>query len=371
MKIAQVSCVYPPYKGGIGKIAADLTSNLLARGHQVTVFTPLFKFDDAKSEKHVKRLKPFLKLGNGSFLPQIFFNLNKYDIVYLHYPFFGSAEIVFLCKVLFRREFKLVVHYHMDTTELGFFKKVFSLPSFFIKKYLFRVADLIVCASVDYIKASQISDIYSKMSSKFIEIPFSIDIDRFTPKEKYNDENINISFVGGMDKAHNFKGIDILLSAFAKIEQKNIRLNLIGNGELIQGYRQLAKNLNIENKVIFFSKINDDEKISKYQETDIFVLPSTNSHEAFGIVLLEAMSCGVPVIASDLPGVRKVFENKRQGLLIEPKNVDDLKEKLEELIFDKEKRKTMGSEARILVENRYDAKKLDKKIEDCLIKLLS
>jgi len=372
MKIAQVVCVYPPYRGGIGGVAHDYTKNLVSRNHQVTVFTPFDKFRELgqKNIGDIDRLKSCLRFGNAAVLPQLFFKLNNFDIVYLHYPFFGSAEIVFLLKLFSSKKFKLVIHYHMDTRDLSFFKKIFTLPSVLIRKKLFNLADLIVCASLDYIESSQIGDVYKQGSEKFVEIPFSVDTGKFKSIQDINNKNINITFVGGMDRAHDFKGIDILIKAFSELKQNNLKLNLIGNGELIDDYKKLAKKLAISDKVKFFTGINDDEKIVKYQKTDIFVLPSVNSHEAFGIVLLEAMSCGVPVVASSLPGVRKVFENNKQGLTVEPGDVNDLREKLEELIVDKEKRIKMGIEGRKLVEINYNKEKINKKLEDILLGLL-
>ncbi len=370
MKIAQIVCVYPPYRGGIGKSAEDYTKYLKNRGHQAAVFTPFVNTAQSHQDEDINRLRPFLKFGNAAFLPQLFFKLNKFDIVYLHYPFFGASEIIFLLKFFRRNKFKLVIHYHMDTLELRGLKKLFSLPSTIIRKKLFDLADLIICASFDYIKFSQIKDIYKKNFKKFKELPFSVDTDKFIPNKKIKNTKINITFVGGMDRAHNFKGVDVLLSAFSKIKQLNIKLNLIGNGDLIDGYKQLAKNLDIEDRVNFFTDMSDADKIIKYQNSDIFVLPSINSHEAFGIVLLEAMSCGVPVIASSLPGVRKVFENNQQGLLVIPGDVHDLKNKIEELIFDNEKREKMGILGRDLVKNKYSLKLNNKKLENILLKLL-
>jgi glycosyltransferase involved in cell wall biosynthesis len=258
----------------------------------------------------------------------------------------------------------------MDTDDFGFFKKIFTMPNIIIKKKLFNLADLVICASLDYLGSSQLNNIYKKNSEKFIEIPFSVDTNKFKPVKKEKKENIKITFVGGMDKAHNFKGVDVLIKAFARIKNTNIKLNLIGNGDLIDTYKKLALSLNLDDRIEFLSGISDSDKIVEYQNSDIFVLPSINSHEAFGIVLLEAMSCGVPVIASSLPGVRKVFHDNEQGLLVKPGDVNDLKKKLERLIMSQDLRARMGLNARKLAENNYSKKRLNKKTEKVLLELL-
>ena len=116
----------------------------------------------------------------------------------------------------------------------------------------------------------------------------------------------------------------------------------------------------------FLGKISDEELPRIYQQADLLVLPSINKNEAFGLVLLEAMACGVPVIASDLPGVRTVFEDGRQGLLCKPGDVSDLKNKIEEILADEEKRKIMGKEARILALEKYSWKKIGRKLNDII-----
>ncbi len=367
MKIAQIVCSYPPYRSGIGKSAEDIDIFLKSHGYESCVFTPAYSDIYTYENKNVKFLKPIIKWGNAAFLPQLFFKLLSFDIVYLHYPFFGTAEVVFLAKLFFRKKFKLVIHYHMDILDLGLIKKLFLLPHLLIKRKLFSLTDTVVVASLDYIKSSQIKNIYKRIPDKFIEIPFSIDTQRFIPS-KQQHQQLKILFVGGMDKAHNFKGVNVLLQAFAGLNNKDINLVLVGNGVLIKDYKKQAQDLQISEQVNFLSDINDKEKIEIYQQADIFVLPSINNHEAFGIVLLEAMSCGVPVIASRLPGVRKVFLDKQEGLLVEPGSALDLREKLKILINDPSKRQRMSQAARKLAKEKYNQNKNNQYLEKILNK---
>ena len=89
-----------------------------------------------------------------------------------------------------------------------------------------------------------------------------------------------------------------------------------------------------------------------------------SGHEAFGLVLIEALACGLPVIASDLPGVRGVFEDKKQGLLIKRNNILDLQEKINYLLEDEETRQDMSIEARKLAVKKYDQNLIADKILD-------
>ncbi|MFA5248113.1 MAG: glycosyltransferase family 4 protein [Patescibacteria group bacterium] len=394
MKIAQLVCVYPPYKGGIGTSAQNFARIFKSAGNEVKTFTmnsPLERggrtqrvafgvLRDGVCEvgvNDVAYLKAFPSSGKGGFLPQLFWRLKDFDLIYLHYPFFGASEIVwFLKKFIWRKNKKLVIHYHMDVVLPNLFLKILSLPSALIFNSLFKNVDLIVSASLDYVKNSHLKNIYAKYLEKFVEIPFGVDIEKFKPAEAKKENNkFNILFVGGLDKAHYFKGINILLEAVAKLSPllfregmgvvKNWQLNIVGSGDLEESYKVKAQDLNIANKVKFLGNVSDEDLPKKYQEADCFVLPSTNKGEAFGIVLIEAMASGLPVIASDLSGVRGVFSSE-SGLLIKSGDAEELKEKIEILMNNPAKCKEMGEVARREAEEKYSFDIVSKKVIEVL-----
>jgi len=386
MKIAQIVCVYPPYKGGIGTSAQALVHVLSLAGLEVKTFTvdyggkfsPPFKGESSfeNRQDEVIRLKAFPKLGKGGFLPQLFWRLENFDLIYFHYPFFGVAEIIwFLKKFIWKKKKKLVIHYHMDTVLPSFILKVLSMPSALIFNSLFKEADLIVSASLDYVKNSRLKNVYKKYQEKFVEIPFGVDTEKFVPaKFVFPAEPglFKILFAGGLDKAHYFKGVNILLEAAAKLEkekvQKDWRLEIVGDGDLRPEYEKQARELGIADKVIFAGRVSDEDLPKKYQAADCLVLPSINKSEAFGIVLIEAMASGLPVIASNLPGVRGVF-TEASGCLIKPGGAEDLKEKIKFLMENPAKRLEMGKTARRLVEEKYDWKKIGERLEEEIRKL--
>lgn len=352
MKIAQVVCVYPPYKGGIGT-AAQSAYNTLKEKYQITNFS-----FGKEANDEVKYLKPLLKFGNGAFIPKLYKKLKSFDLIYLHYPFFGTAEIVWLFKLVHKKT-KLVIHYHMDTKDLSPLAKLLSLPSRLIERSLVKQADKIIASSTDYIEFSSWAKYYKKWPDKFNSLPFSVDTKLFRPNlEKEITETKRILFVGGLDKAHYFKGIRQLLIALSEIN-KPWMLNIVGSGDLEDEYRQLAKDLEISEKIKFINNASQEQLINEYQNSDFLVLSSINSHEAFGIVLIEAMACGLPVIASRLPGVRTVFTNNKEGLYSKPKDIADLKNKIEEMM---EKHQNMNLAARDLAETKYDKEIVSQKL---------
>ncbi|MEA3398746.1 MAG: glycosyltransferase family 4 protein [Patescibacteria group bacterium] len=364
MKIAIISCVFPPYKGGIGEVAYNYALLLSGFKHSVTVITPDYRQGGLENNPpfEVVKLKPLLKFGNAAFTPKLVFTLSKYDIVQLHYPFFGGAEMVWFSRI-FNRRFKLLVHYHMDTISLSFGKRIFSLSSNLIKKSLFLRADKISCASLDYIKHSQIKNIFNSHPNKFVEIPFAVDMNKFFPVKtgSNNSSEKRIIFVGGLDGAHYYKGVGLLLEALSKINY-NYRLTVIGDGDLRHFYEDKAAVLGIDKKICFLGGISDKEKIEYLKKSDLLILPSTNKHEAFGLVLLEAMACGLPVAASDLPGVRTVFENNKHGILFKPNNKFDLIKKLNLILSGELNLAKMGKAARKYAEIKYSQQKMGEKL---------
>lgn len=361
MRIVQVVCTFPPYKGGIGNVANDYAQAVKNAGHESFVFTP--DYDHKKEETVIKvlRLKPFLKFGNAAFVPQLFFYLIRghYDVVHLHYPFFGGMEIVWLAKKLFGKRFKLVIHYHMNVGKLPWYLELLRLPARMIDKSLFKLAEGVTCASIDYIKNNDNNLVYKNNQAKFFELPFGVDISRFYPT---NVKKKQILFVGGMDRAHYFKGVNILISAFSELEENDYSLVLFGGGDLVEDYKKQALDLGLENRVIFPDNLSDSELIIAYQEASVLVLPSINGSEAFGKVLVEAMACGTPVIASDLPGVRTVFSEGEQGYHTKPNDIIDLKLKIEAIINQPDLSKQMREAGRKLAQERYDITKINQNL---------
>ena len=372
MKIAQIVCTFPPYNGGIGT-SAKRFSDILATDYEVTTFTLQPSGQVSNQEPDVVRLKPLLRYGHGGLPFSLLFSLKRFDCIYLHYPFFGASELVWLF-LLFNKKTKLIIHYHMDTGHLAWYLKILSWPSLLIRKSLFKKADKIISASLDYLNNSQIADFAKAYPEKICEIPFGLDTNKFLPKVPEPKNNImakakeiinfvtkhfikrgqvNLLFVGGLDSAHYFKGLDVLLQALSELKNNNWTLKIIGSGNLQNNYQANSVKLGLEKKVHFLGKVDEVTLIKTYQESDVFILPSINGHEAFGLVLMEAMSCGVPVIASRLPGVRTVFRDGLDGLSCNINDSHDLAQKIELLITDEKKRVAMGHSARAYAVSKY------------------
>ncbi len=160
--------------------------------------------------------------------------------------------------------------------------------------------------------------------------------------------------MGGLDQAHDFKGVDVLLRAFAKLSGI-AQLIVAGDGDRRPFYESLARDLKIADRVTFLGRVSDEELPNVYRSADVHVLPSINGGEAFGLVTLEAAASGLPSVVSDLPGVRTLVEKGRTGYLAKLGNVDHLAEQLQKFVDRPEEAVIMGAAARLRVMERYDS----------------
>ena len=376
MKIAQIVCTFPPYRGGIGNSVYNISESLADLGHEVTVFTPNYnykikdEFNRPEGKFTVLRLNPLLKYGNAALLPQLAWKLKNFDIIHLHYPFYGALKPILLIKLLSGRKMKLIVHYHMDSSARGFKGAVFYLYNILFLPLLARAAKIITCASLDYVKHSDLGKYYKAKPNKFRQILFGVNLEQFVT---YHDnknkqrENKVILFVGGLDKAHYFKGLEYLLKALniilKKPELSSTVLKVVGSGDLLPYYKDCVRDLGLEKNVKFYVNVDNSKLVDFYNYSDCLVLPSINKAEAFGLVLLEAMACSTPVVASNLPGVRSVLKNGREGLLVRPGDVNDLANKIKAILSDKKLAERMGLAGRELVETKYTWAKVAKRLD--------
>jgi glycosyltransferase involved in cell wall biosynthesis len=373
MRIAHIISTFPPYKGGMGNSVYYSAREMAKLGHTNIIFTPAYdptlpKHEVLEKNLEVFRLNSFLTIGNGAVIPQLIWKLRGFEIVHLHYPFYGGAEFV-LFGLLFTKA-KFMVHYHMDTISNGVKGLIFKIYAFFLLPIIIRAARLVTCASIDYVKHSEIKDYYLGHQQKFVHIPFGVDTVDFIPGEKFSAPTI--LFVGGLDRQHNFKGVEQLIDAFGIVGKKypHARLTIIGKGDLEDYYRgRIAAHMMGEQATILNS-VTDRKLAELYRGSFVTVLPSTNRGEAFGLVLLESLASGTAVIASNLAGVRNVFNNNEHGYLVRPGDVDDLAEKLEKILANENKTLALGKAGRAWIEKEYSWKKFSQRLEAAYCRVL-
>ncbi len=365
-------CAWPPMGGGIGNNAYYHLKWLIKSGVTAEAFTPDYGQKKEVSELPVNYLKTVLPLGKAGFMFGLLKELKRFDIIHLYYPFFGSDFIIWLFKKINPQK-KLVLHYEMDPIGQGIMKIFFWLHIKLFLGAMINVSDRVGVLSFDHCKGSYLADFFEKQPDKFLEISNGIEADFFSPSDKKEDllvvNNFSVHdkiiiFVGGLDDQHFFKGVPVLLESFATVSNKHpeAKLLVVGDGNLKLKFKELAKSLNLESKVSFVGWVNNDVLPDYYRLADIFVLPSTESTESFGIVVAEAQACGLPAVVSDWPGVRSTLADGQTGLLVRPKDARDLSDKLIQLLSDEDLCHSFGQAGRGRAAALYDWSELIKRI---------
>lgn len=337
MKIAHLSCVAPPDIGGIGSVALREVAGLRARGVEATLFAPepILGSSD-RDPSFVRRVPTAWRLGNSSWLRGIRPNLRGFDLVHMHWPYFGTAD-----RLLFspRDLPPVLLTFHMDAKAEGPEAIPITLERIFMQPLLLSRANKILVSSFDYAASSSVRGLLRREPSKFTELPFGVDMDVFSPGPSVRarfaapDDASVVLFVGGLDRAHAFKGIENLLQAVSQLDAKT-HLLIVGEGELRAEYEARARALGIDRRTHFLGRLDDATLVDAFRSADVFAFPSTNAAEAFGLVALEAQACGVPVVASDLPGLRTVVRQNETGLLVKPGSVEALASALYRVLSD-------------------------------------
>lgn len=308
MKIAQVVSTFSPRLGGMGTVCAQEAQGLVEAGHEVVVFT--MQYDDVDHTEHdaqfpfrIIRLKPLIKLGDAGLVPQIIKEINNnFDLVHLHYPFYGGAEWLSFVKI------PLVITYHMDAQVRGIKLLIEKIYNLVWPKLLFAKASAIITVDKQFNQSKLLTGI---APYKIIEIPNGVDVDVFKPHVtdfqipglvKYKDKKV-VLFVGNLLPV---KRLDLLLKALRLLQNKEVVLLVVGSGEKLEMYKQMARELGIEAQVEFVGARDKNKLVQYYSMATCVVVPS--DYESFSLVAIEAMACARPLILSDLPLFKNKFE---------------------------------------------------------------
>jgi glycosyltransferase involved in cell wall biosynthesis len=356
MKILHV--VSYPYHGGIQSYATNLALTQAKMGHQVTLVVPTNKYVDRIISQRYNNLKvikvPILcNLFRNPFIPFAIFKFFRidYDIVHPHFPYPLSADIATF--VAYLRNKKIVATYHCDI-ELVRNSLAYRAGKYINDTYLLRPAlklcDRIIATTSGYAKTSPM---LRNLLKKTIFIPPGVNTEIFQPCYQYPRK---ILFVGMLKPE---KGLEYLIKAMKYVSRAS--LDIVGD-PVHPAYLTLLKKLvqkyNLSKKVIFWSRLSDAALIEKYKEAGVVVLPSVNRLEAFGIVLLEAMASGKPIIATDIPGPRTWIQ-EAFGRIVPPANSKLLAASIIDVLNNAD---ILGREARRAVEKKFSWSRIGERI---------
>ena len=274
---------------------------------------------------------------------------------------------------LFRRKTKFItsVHIHISECNVEALSRL-KINFFFDRLFIIllmracRRADKVICVSKGV--AIDINKNFSVSKDKIVVIynPLNInEIDKLKNEEIYDDwfKNNNLKIIS-IGRLHALKGYEYLLKAFKLLRESGINANLIilGEGPERENLENLARNLGIDSHVILTGFKENPYKYMK--NSDIFVLPSLS--EAFGCAIIEAMACGIPVIATRCSGPVDIITKDVNGLLVPVKDEKALANAIINLIMDKEKAKKLSEEGIKRVKD-FDVKKIVNEYEKVFV----
>ncbi|MDR1323699.1 MAG: glycosyltransferase [Candidatus Margulisbacteria bacterium] len=359
LKILQVSKLYYPVIGGVEKTLQQIAEGLKDK---IDMKVLVCQRRGAGSVENINGVEVHKAASLGLFfsMPLSFDFFRKFKtlskncaILHIHLPFPLADLAVFL----FRPKCKIVLWWHSDIVR----QKKFL---FFYKPFMYWLLNRACTIIVETQGHIEGSDYLPKYKSKCRIIPPAIDDKLLNKGSRYftsisrktmkKPERVSVLFVGRLVY---YKGCAVLLDAFSQVQ--NAELTIVGAGNLEKSLQKQAEKLGISKKVHFAGTLSDARLSSVFQNCDIFVLPSVEKTEAFGLVQIEAMAYGKPVINTSLPsGVPYVSLDGVSGLTVPPKDVSALARALQKLIDDDKLRCRLGQGAYRLAHARYTMRQM-------------
>lgn len=367
MKILQVNKLYYPEIGGIEKTLQQISEGL-NKDPEVDLKVLVCQ---KKGKGHIDDVNGVEVHRSGSmgvvasvpislsFIWKLRRMAKDVDVMQFHLPF----PLGDLACLLSGYRGKVVAYWHSDVVKQ---KKWMLLYRPVMERFLKR-ADVILVGAEGIINGSKYLKPYRE---KCKVVPFAVSDEILKAGGEYLSKNghnmqtgnkqLNFLFIGRLVY---YKGCSVLLDAFAKLKS-DVTLTIIGDGILKEELIQQAKMQGVIKRVDFLGHVSD-EKIRECMETaDVFVLPSVERSEAFGLVQLEAMAYGKPVINTNLPsGVPEVSVHGVTGLTVDPGDAEGLSKAMDWMCLHFEERKCMGRTARKRVEDQYTQAVLVKNIK--------
>ena len=374
LRILEVNKAYYPHTGGIETLIRQYSEEL-GRMDGVEVKTLVCRDGRGKTVREVVDGVNLTRAGSfGTYFScpvsmsfvRLFRKMaEEADVVHIHVPF-PLADFALMLSGFRGR---VVVSWHSDVVKQ---KKLLLFYKPFMN-YLLKRADCIVTATEGHVKGS---DYLPDYAEKCVTVPYGItpedylSIERvpFLSEKCTDKESVKFFFTGRLVY---YKGVEVLLKAFRYAAKSSCKCELFiaGTGELGDKLKAMADRYGIADRVHFLGFLPDEQLKQAYADCDVFILPSVVKSEAFGIVQLEAMIYGKPVINTDLPsGVPYVSIHGKTGFTVRPEDPKQLAAAMVKLAKDEELRKKYGNAANERVMSEFNEKDVIQKLYKVLSK---
>ena len=368
MKIAMVSPYDFTWPGGVTIHVSQLARELERSGHEVQVLAPHSPSRECQDGDLLVPLGRSVPLPSNGSIARVSLSVwlarrirallqrEQYDVIHLHEP---MAPIL-----------PLTVLEYSNTVNVGTFhacrnrQHLYRMSRPVIKRWRSRLHGSIAVspAAMRYVSEA--------FPGEYEIIPNGIDVDHFSqravPWPQYQDGKTNLIFVGRLEKR---KGLRYLLEAYGRLkwDMPDLRLIVVGPGTPDKDSYHVLSSQNLQD-VEFVGRVPYEDLPRYYASADVFCSPATGG-ESFGIVLLEAMAAGKPIVASGIEGYRGVMQHGRQGSLFQNKSVESLASELQNLILDPDLRRKMGEQGRTTAQQyrwQVVARRVEQYYESCI-----
>lgn len=342
MKLLVSAAYYTPHISGLTNSIQNLSELLVQNGYDVTVLTTQHDRSLALSEKiagvRVKRVQYIVRASKGFIMPSFLFNayrcVKESDQILINLPQFEGFVVALLGKMMGKKVHSIYV---CDVTlQGGMAAKLIEYSLRFVNRLTLSLSETVITLTEDFAASS--SMLFHKSQQVRI-IPPVIK----APKIDTSIQNAllqkmprkNILKIGFLGRIASEKGLEYLLETIPILKKKLDRdfVILLAGPEQVVGEKAYKEKIEeylelYKENIVRMGQLKDSELGAFYSLLDVLVLPSINSTEVFGMVQVEAMLCGTPVVASDLPGVRTVIQRTGMGEIAARGDAKDLAAKL-------------------------------------------
>lgn len=370
MRICMIASELPPCSGGVAYYVYNLSKKLVERKHNVDVITPKRNSGQMTLEivEGIRvwrvpyyRFYPFhvslLKLR----VNKLFQSLeNEFDIVHIHSPMPLAVKTSLPIITTVHTPMRIDARHHeiIDLTSLlEKMQSAIAYPP--VEQELFRMSTRITAVSRTV--AYELGE-YGLDSSKITVVANGVDSQSFFPCRQKNNNEEYVLYTGGL-KAR--KGLFDLIQCASYVSKirPSTKFILCGRGPYRKKIERAVENMGLEKQVVFSGYVSRNDLINLYQNATVQVVPS--HYEGMPTVLLEGMSCGLPVVATDIGGNNEVVNSGVNGLLVPPKSPEVMAEAIVRLLDDVSFRENMGKVARNTILMHYTWDKVADKILEC------
>lgn len=348
LKVLHIGKYYPPHMGGIETHVQSLCRELCKR----VDLRVLVSSDNARSVEEelegvrISRLPTRLTVASTPLCPAMIGAIRRSDsdIIHIHLPNPGAV----LAYLASGHPGRLVITYHSDTVRQRILRSIFE-P--YLHLALKRSA-AIIATSPDYRQTSQV---LARYLDRCHVIPYGIALEQFERSDPLAVAQVRARYgdrtVLSVGRLVYYKGFEYLIRA---MQQVRGRLVIIGDGPLRRNLQQLCSTLGVADKVVFAGEIQNEAVAPYYHAAKVFALPSIARSEAFGIVQIEAMAAGLPVVNTRLDsGVPFVSLHNRTGLTVPPADPEALAAALNRLLDDDHLRSSFGRAAQLRARQEF------------------